>query len=184
MRSLVNHGRDGIYLSIDDDDGKSEAELKQIASKRFKFESVGHSFRITEMEAALGLAQLEDWQEMVKKRRANAQYLNLVLGDLKDKLQLPAVRDRAEHSFMMYPIVMRDHVDKWPLCNYLESRGIETREMLPLIQQPCYKGMWMPAAYPIALNIDKCGFYIGCHQDLMVDDLDYVAEVFHDYFKQ
>ena len=75
MLSLINHGRDSIYISIDDDKGKNEEEMKTIIARRFQFKSVGHSYRSTEMEAALGLAQLEEAELMIKKRRANAAYL-------------------------------------------------------------------------------------------------------------
>ena len=59
MRSLVNHGRDGIYLSIDDDRGLTDGDLKEVVSRRFNFQSIGHSYRITELEAALAVAQLD-----------------------------------------------------------------------------------------------------------------------------
>src|SRR6185369_7442933 len=74
-RSLVNHGRDSIYISIDDDKGKTVEELRTIVARRFNFVSVGHSFRATELEAALGLAQFEEWPAMIAARRANARAL-------------------------------------------------------------------------------------------------------------
>jgi perosamine synthetase len=180
MRSLENHGRDGIYLSIDDDNVGS-AKLKEDASKRFRFESIGHSFRITELEAALAIAQLEDKDAMLRTRRENASALSEALCEMEDTLQLPYVRPGAEHAYMMYPIVVR-RGDKWTLCNYLEERGIETREMLPLIGQPCYYGRWPEKEYPVAMNINKNGFYVGCHQGLTTEDMVYVAENIRDFF--
>ena len=59
LRSLMNHGRDSIYLSIDDDRGASGDRLKEIVARRFSFIHHGHSFRCTELEAALGLGQIE-----------------------------------------------------------------------------------------------------------------------------
>jgi CDP-6-deoxy-D-xylo-4-hexulose-3-dehydrase len=79
MRSIVNHGRDGIYISIDDDDNVTHEVKREIISKRFKFETVGHSFRVTELESALGVAQLSDWKTMIKKRIDNAYHLNTLL---------------------------------------------------------------------------------------------------------
>lgn len=177
MRSLVNHGRDGIYFR----DGVDKAEL---ISKRFNFESIGHSYRITELEAALALAQLDDWDKMLTARNNNAAKLSYKLEDLQEHLQLPQKRRDAEHAWMMYPIVLLDPTDKWHLLNFLEERGVETREMLPLINQPCYAGRWHDDDFPIATWINRFGFYIGCHQDLVEEDLDYIAEVFHDYFKE
>ena len=179
MRSLVNHGRDGIYISIDDDDDLNQMKLREVISRRFNFERIGHSFRITELEAALGLAQLDNWQEMIEQRQANAAYLTRALFTV-NRLQLPMVRADSQHAFMMYPIVLRDG-DKWPLMVYLEERGIETREMLPLINQPCYRGMWNPDDYPVAQWIDRSGFYVGCHQDLTQDDLEYMIACISGY---
>lgn len=181
MRSLVNHGRDGIYISIDDDNGLSNGELKEVIARRFNFESIGHSYRITELEAALGLAQLDDWPTMIAARQANAAYLTAGLQRFSDRLQLPTVRPDTEHAFMMYPIVLR-HDDKQTLTAFLEKRGIETRGMLPLVNQPCYDGLWNPDDYPIAQWIERGGFYIGCHQDLTRGDLDYILNAFAEYF--
>lgn len=181
MRSLVNHGRDGIYIAIDDDAGKTGEALKEIISRRFRFERIGHSFRITELEAALGLAQLEGWQEMIAQRRWNAAALSAALLPLQGRIQLPRQRPQTGHAFMMYPIVLR-HEDKAGLCNHLEAHGIETRDMLPLVNQPCYAGRWNPDDYPVAQWIDRSGFYVGIHQDLTVADIDHIAATITDYF--
>jgi perosamine synthetase len=183
MRSLVNHGRDGIYIAIDDDQGKHGAALREVIERRFKFERIGHSFRITELEAALGLAQLETWEEMIATRQRNAAYLTASLAPLSDVLQLPAVRPFTQHAWMMMPLVCKVPGLKPKLTAYLEENGIETRDMLPLVSQPAYRELWNPDDYPVARWIDDNGLYIGCHQDLMVDDLDYVADVFTRFFR-
>ena len=178
MRSLVNHGRDGIFFEQD------EHGPKELVSRRFKFDSVGHSFRITELEAALGLAQLDGLDDMIATRRKNAAYLSENLAHLEDRIQLPVTAYGATHSFMMYPIVMHCE-EKWDLCEHLESHGIETREMLPLINQPCYRGFgWNdPDKFPVANWINRSGFYIGCHQYLKAQDLQYMVAVIDEYFE-
>jgi len=178
MRSLVNHGRDGIYINIDDDEKFNE----EVVSRRFNFESVGHSFRVTELEAALALAQLESWKPMIAKRRANASHLTNLLDDISDRIQLPSLRPHTESSHMMYPLVMRDE-SKWPICNYLEQHGIETREMMRITDQPCYAGMWEPGDYPVAEWLNRGGWYCGCHQGLGLDDMEYISEVIHEWCK-
>jgi dTDP-4-amino-4,6-dideoxygalactose transaminase len=175
LRSLVNHGRDGIYISIDDDDDPERRSM--MLERRFKFDRIGHSFRITELEAALGCAALdEEWEEMVKVRRSNASYLTRALESLDDRLQLPRLRPDTEHSFMMYPLVLRDE-PKRELVAFLEERGIETRDMMPILPQPCYRGVLdvEPGRYPNAELIDKSGFYVGCHQDLSQAELDHLV---------
>jgi len=178
IRSLMNHGRDSIYMNIDDDDDVSAAELEMVVERRFSFVSLGHSFRLTEMEAALGLAQLEDWEDMIQSRRRNAGILNDRLSAFGDEIQLPLIREHGEHSFMMYPIVLH-HRRKREVVNALEQNGIETRDMLPLTNQPIYRHHlgFSEADFPVAKWVNSNGFYVGCHQDLKVSDLDYLAEI-------
>ena len=185
LRSLANHGRDSIYMSIDDDDDVYGEQLRTIVERRFKFVTPGHSFRATEMEAALGVAQLEDYEVMIEQRRSNAAYLSRMLQPLEDRLQLPAIRPETEHSFMMYPLIVRDE-PKEDFSLFLEGRGIETRDMLPLTNQPVYHRILglTEADYPVADWINRHGLYIGCHQHLSASDLDYLVDVLHSYWKQ
>lgn len=178
MRSLVNHG----LLYSDLSTGSSFNPVK--IHRDFAFERVGHSFRITELEAAIGLTQIEesrDGKDIIEARQKNAAILteNLQLMDLP--LQLPKIRPKTEHAFMMYPIILLDG-DRDKFTDYLNSRGISTRRMLPLINQPVYRGLWKASNYPVAKWIDEKGFYIGCHQDITSDELDYITEVFFRYF--
>ncbi|MEE2710684.1 MAG: aminotransferase class I/II-fold pyridoxal phosphate-dependent enzyme [Gemmatimonadota bacterium] len=184
LRSLVNHGRDSIYLNIDDDDDRTPEELRVLVPRRFSFVSVGHSFRVTEMESALGIAQLEEWEPMIAKRRSNAQHLIRELSPYEDRIQVPSIRPGCEHSFMMFPIVLRDQ-SKTELVNYLEERGVETRDMMPLVSQPVYRDLLnlRPEDYPVADWITQNGFYIGCHQNLMESDLGYITELFARFWK-
>jgi len=179
LRSLANHGRDNIYISMDDDKGKTGEELKEIVTRRFNFIRLGHSFRGTEMEAALGLAQLEEHQEMIKKRKENAEKLTISLKELEEKgiIQLPKIPEDRQHAFMMFP--------KERIVNYLEEMDIETRDMLPLINQPIYQQRFAlkEGMFPIAEWINKNGFYIGCHQDISDEELNYIIETLKDFFK-
>ena len=184
MRSLMNHGRDSIYLSIDDDDGRSPEELRLIVARRFSFVNLGHSFRVTEMEAALGLAGLETWQPMIAQRRSNAAFLTRHLEPFLDRMQLPQVRPGCQHSFMMYPIVLRDQ-PKYDVVNFLEEHGVETRDMLPLTNQPVYQRLLhvREEDFPEARRVNEGGFYIGCHQDLTSVELEYMVELFERFWR-
>ena len=182
MRSLVNHGRNSIYISIDDDK-VSGKELQEVIENRFSFVSVGHSFRITELEGALGVAQMEELPEIVRKRRENAAYLINGLKELDTYIQLPKTRPCTDHSFMMFPIVVRSE-SKTDVVNYLEQNGVETRDMLPLINQPIYQEMFQinPKDFPVAHWINQSGFYIGRHQDITDNDLNYMVKLNKNYF--
>ena len=186
MLSLANHGRDGIYISMDDDKGKRGKILREIVARRFSFIHVGYSYRATEMEAALGLGQLRIKEKIIKAHQENAAYLARGLTDLSEFLQLPKTRPRTEHAFMMYPIVVKEPVNRDNLVQFLEERKIETRPMLPLIDQPVYRQLFgeLESKYPVARWINHNGFYIGCHKGLRKRDLDYVIEQFHAYFKK
>ena len=181
MRSLANHGRDGIYISIDDDKNKSDKEFKQIIERRFSFIRVGYSSRITEMEGALGLGQLERAQEILEARKKNAEYLIKNLEKYENKIQLPKKRGDREHAYMMFPIVIKkdSRINKKDFVFFLEENNIETRDMLPLTNQPIYKKMFgdeIEDKYPVAKWINNNGFYIGCHQKISKKELDYIVE--------
>ncbi|MBI4314278.1 MAG: DegT/DnrJ/EryC1/StrS family aminotransferase [Candidatus Omnitrophica bacterium] len=186
-RSIMAHGRDSIYLSIDDDDKIRSDDFRiQMIQRRFSMVRMGYSYRATELEGALGLAALEEKDAMMKARKENAAYLTRVLQPLAGHLQLPTVPAGHEHAFMMYPVVLRAGIERDIFLNHLESRGIETRYMMPLLNQPFYRKIFGPLEenYPVARQINAQGFYIGCHQGLVREDMDYVAEVFRRYFQQ
>lgn len=183
LKSLMNHGRDSIYLSIDDDDGCDRQKLFEIAARRFRFEHIGHSFRCTEMEAAIGLAQLERKDEIIARRTEIARQYREKLAGLEDVLQLPTVPADRDHVFMLFPLVLRDG-SKRGIVNHLEQAGIETRDLLPLLNQPIYQKMFgdLEPQYPVARWLNRCGFYIGCHQYITDADIDDVVDVTYSYF--
>ena len=187
LKSLFNHGRDSIYLSIDDDKTTDPRKLFKIANRRFNFIHIGYSYRATEMEAAIGLSGLTDKDKMLKKRRQNAAYLTAGLKKFKD-LQLPQIRPQTEHAFMMYPLVIKkdSKIKRDRLIYFLEKENIETRYLMPLLSQPIYKKLFgnIEENYPVAKWIDKNGFYIGCHQELKRSDLDYVIYTFEKFFQK
>lgn len=188
IKSLANHGRDNIYLSIDDDKNLNKKELSNVVGRRFRFTSLGYSFRATEMEGALGLAQWEKRNSIIKIRQKNANYLLKKLKPLEDYLQLPSWPEYVQHAFMMFPIVIKKgvNISKSKLVMHLEENNIETRDMMPLINQPIYRKLFgnLDSHYPVANWINKKGFYIGCHQGLTLSDLDYVIENFFLFFNK
>ncbi len=185
MRSYMNHGRDSIYIAIDDDQGASGDRLTTIIDRRFSFVRLGHSMRATELEAAIGVAQIEKREVIVKKRTHIAMRYTAELSQFEDVLQLPSVPDGHDHHFMMYPIVLK-RGDRGSLVQFLEERGIETRSMNPLLNQPIYKKIFgdIESRYPVAEWVNKNGFYIGCHPYISDEEVSYVIDVFRDYFTQ
>lgn len=184
MKSLLNHGRDGIYTYIDDTKRGSLRELFSIVSRRFNFIYEGYSYRATELEAALGLGQMKHWRQIIRTRKKNARLLTKGLIKLEKYLQLPTKRPGHEHIFMMYPIVVKKDVDRDDLILHLEKHGVETRALLPLTNQPVYIKRWgtIEDQYPVAKHLNHNAFYIGCHPFISEDDIAYIHQVFYDYF--
>ncbi len=186
LRSLANHGRDSIYMSIDDDKTDDAGKLGMIMERRFNFIRMGYSYRATEMEAAIGLAQVEDIDRNIPIRRGFARFLLEKLSRWEKYIQLPATMEGAEHSFMMFPIVVKDvRLKRERLTLFLEENNIETRYMLPLLNQPFYKEMYgqdVEEKFPVAKWINTNGFYIGCHPDLTQAELDYIVAKFEEFF--
>lgn len=183
-RSLMAHGRDSIYTNIDQDDSDDTTLRRQMIERRYSFERVGYSYRATELEAAIALSELERAQNNIDTRRANAKFLTDLLNDI-GVLQLPTIPYGFSHSFMMYPIVLLEGV-RDDLLMYLEERGIETRYLFPLLGQPIYRKLFPGAEekFPEADFLAKQGFFIGMHQGLTSDDILYVSDIIHQYFKE
>ncbi len=189
MKSLMNHGRDAVYLSIDDDDKISKETDKSafyLIDRRFSFVDVGYSYRLTEMEAALGLEQMRIIKKIIDKRQQNAAYLTAGLKKVGRALQLPGIPNYSKHTYLGYPIVIVDpKVNRTKLILHLEHHGVETRYLMPLINQPVYKKIFgnLEPKYPVAKKLNANGFYIGIHQSLTKADLDYIIWVFWEFFK-
>jgi len=184
-RSLMAHGRDHIYLNIDDDDQINEPLMEQIVKRRFNFVRVGYSYRATELEAAIALSELEGWVDIIGKRRKNAARLTELLRPFEEHIQLPTAPPGVEHSFMLYPLVAREHVDRDQLLLHLERQGIETRHLFPLLSQPVYQRLFPGLAeqYPVARRLGRSGFFIGIHQGLEEEHLKHIATAFGEYFE-
>jgi dTDP-4-amino-4,6-dideoxygalactose transaminase len=179
FRSLMNHGRNSRYLRIDDDQNLDDERLLEVVWSRYDFHSLGQSFRATEMEAALGIGQIERLEEHLARRRHVAAGLMEAL-DHPD-LKLPQAADGNEHAFMMFPIMCRVSGMRDKLVVALERAGIETRFLVPIIGQPCYEGVldFPNYAYPNARQALANGFYVGSHPGMTDADIDYIGEVVH-----
>ena len=185
MRSLVNHGLSVKNLNLDD-----HYQPQPMIGRRFQFDAMGHSFRLTEFEAALGLAQLDTWEEMLKIRNRNGKHytasLKLINSLYKtEPYKVAEVLPGNEHAYMMYPIVINRGkfgvtINKSSLIEFLNEKGIETRDMLPILGQPIYSYL-NPDDFPVSQWVEQSGFYVGSHQFLDTDDIKYVLEKLYDF---
>ena len=187
LRSLVAHGRACTCERCIASDGERVCpkRMQTDIDRRFMFVRLGYSYRVGELEGALGLAQLERSSEIMEARKRNAEHLIRGLEPFEQLVQLPRHAPDVEHTYMMFPILIKEKsgLDRDDFVRFLESRNIETRPMLPLLNQPIYKELFgdKEKDYPVARYINANGFYVGCHHGLMHEDIDRQIEVFADY---
>jgi dTDP-4-amino-4,6-dideoxygalactose transaminase len=151
---------------------------------RFTHDMIGYNFKTMEFQASLGLLQLKRIDCIIKRRSENVKYLNEGLEKFSDVLQLPKFSENI--SYLAYPMVIKkpEKISRKRMQLMLEKSGIETRYLFGCIptQQPAYS--FLKEKYknglPNAENIGRNGFYIGCHQYLTQEDLDYVISVFEE----
>lgn len=185
MRSLMNHGRNGIYISHRDGLSASGSRAEEVISKRFQFESLGHSFRSTDLQAALGLGQLDICQDIYAARLANAHEYAMGLHALKDRIVTQTAGYEASNAYMVFGFRVRDG-HKHGLVRFLEARGIETRDLLPLVNQPVYDRLGFRFSrdeYPNAWELISDGMYLGAHQFLSSDQISWVIDSIVRYFE-
>lgn len=181
-RSLIAHGRACTCEKCLASDPTKVCPLRMQTEmdKRFMMVRMGYSYRVGELEGALGLGQLENRDFIMNTRKANAKYLTDNLHAIAKYIQLPTYPEYVDHSFMMYPMVVKKDApfSRDEIIRYLESNNIETRPMLPLLCQPIYKQLFgdIEKEYPVAEWIDHYGFYVGCHHGLSKEQLDKIVE--------
>jgi len=155
---------------------------------RFTHDLIGYNFKAMEFQAALGICQLKRVDTILEKRRKNIKYLNERLDRYSQILKLPKYDENI--SYLAYPIVIKDpqRISRKKLCLELERQGIETRPLFGCIptQQPAYS--YLRKEYegklPNAERMGKKGFYIGCHQYLVEEDLDTIIKTFDKILKE
>ncbi len=187
LRSLVAHGRACTCERCIASDGKTvcQKRMQTEMDRRFTFVRLGYSYRVGEIEGALGLAQLERKDEIIDAHHRNAELLTEGLTPYENLLQLPREPEKIRHTYMMYPILIKKEsgIKRNDLVHFLEKHQIETRPMLPLLNQPIYRKIFgdLEKDYSVARYIDQHGFYIGCHHGLKEEDISYIVQVIKEY---
>ena len=172
VKRLCNHGRvrgSDLYAGLRVD--------RLDASVRFRFNAVGFSYKLGDLNAALGIAQMERLDAILARRRTIGLRLIGALQDIP-ALQLP---NPDGHTFMMFPLVCREPALKAPLVAHLNEAGIETRDLMPVTTQPIVHQILgdIEAKYPVAQQLNAQGFYVGVHHQLTDADVDYLVETLH-----
>lgn len=145
---------------------------------RFMHEAIGFNYRMPNTIAAIGCAQLEDVDFVMKRKMEIAQYYSYRLTGI-DELQLPVQKDYAKNVYWMFHVVLKGAAQgqREKVMNKLSGAGVETRvSFLPLNQQKIYidRHSFNPDSCPVANEVGANGFYLPSGPLLTTTEQDYV----------
>jgi perosamine synthetase len=169
---LITTGEGGMIVTDDDalaDRLRSQRNLAFHSDRRFHHPSIGHQYRLTNMQAALGVSQVARVGELLQRKRwMGAAYTEHLQG--LDMLHLPVEQPWARHVYWMYGVVLRNDAkfDASELAARLATRGVETRPFfLGMHEQPALldRGLFRGEKYPVAERLARRGLYLpsGVH---------------------
>jgi len=144
--------------------------------RRYWFPVVGYNYRMTNVAAAIGLAQLEQVDHFLETRRSIALIYENHLNELREFLVLPIEKPWAKHVYWSYPVLLRDSVrtDRDGIMKHLEQDGIDTRPVFyPMHTLPAYAGG--PGSFPVAERLAARGFCLPMHCLLTEEDIQYIS---------
>ena len=155
---------------------------------KYTYSHLGYNLKITDMQAACGLAQLDRLDEFIAKRRANFAYLKERLGGLSEFFHLPEATPHSNPSWFGFPVVLnpRSGVKRSDLINFLEQSKIGTRLLFAgnLTKQPYMVGRNYRTSGSLT-NTDLVmnqTFWLGTFPGLTVEHLDYIAGKLEEFF--
>jgi len=167
---------EGGMVTTDDDQVAEKARLLRNhgMKKRYYHDFLGYNFRMTDLQAALGLAQLAKLEVFNEKRIANARYLT---EHLRDVVITPQVRDGYRHVFHQYTIRVKENRDL--MVEQLREQGIGTGIYypLPVHQQPVYQELGYTDCLPVAEAMSREVLSLPVHPALSQMDLERIVEV-------
>jgi perosamine synthetase len=151
--------------------------------RHFWHKFVGFNYRMTNMQAAMGLAQTEKLEEYVNRRRANAAYYTELLKQIPGITTPPEAED-VENVFWMYGIIVDEDqfgMHRDGLRAILAGKGIETRTFfIPMHCQPIYWDLFKGERYPNSEFLCRKGFYLPSASCLLREEIDYIAATIRD----
>ena len=184
----ITTGEGGMVLTDDEklaDRCRSLRNLCFQKEKRFVHEELGWNFRMTNLQAAIGRAQLERLDEFISKKRTIGRYYTQFLEDIPG-FQLPVEKtDYGQNIYWVYGIVLKDDVpfDAGEIMLRLKQHGIGTRPFFwPMHEQPVLKkmGLFNGERYPVAENMARRGFYIPSGLALTEEQIKVVCRTLHE----
>lgn len=179
---IITTGEGGMLVTNDDAVAEKARRLKDQAyspARRFLHTDLGFNYRMTNIQAAIGLAQLENIDSFVDLRRRHASAYNAALNELPG-ITLPPEKEWARSVYWMYSILIGHDfpVGRDELMTRLKEKGVDTRAFfIPMHMQPAFAtmGLFKGESHPVAEELSRRGLYLPSGSGLKEEDLDYVC---------
>jgi len=180
---IITSGEGGMVLTDDKRIAQRCRRLKNMSfgqKIRYRHEEIGFNYRMTNLQAALGLAQFENIETLIKKRRADALLYNRLLSETKG-LTLPVERPNTRNVYWMYALLVNKDfgLSRNELMNRLKRRGIATRTFfIPMHQQPILRKLRLISKerFPVAEDSAKRGLYLPSGSGLERREIEYICD--------
>ncbi len=163
-------------------------DLPEGYDHKYTYSHLGYNLKITDMQAACGLAQLKRLPEFIEKRNANFDYLKSRLASVTDFIELTEPTENSTPSWFGFPVTLKETagVSRVDLTKYLDQNKIGTRLLFAgnLIRQPYFEGVEYRTVGELA-NTDitmNQTLWLGIYPGLGNEHLDYVAEKLEEFF--
>lgn len=179
----ITTGEGGMVLTDDDKLAKKSKRLRNlgfIPQRRFYHKELGYNFRMTNIQAAIGLAQLERIEEHINMKRKIGKLYTEFLKDIF-YFQLPVEKEWAKNIYWMYGIVLdeKTRMNAEEFGKRLSKNGIQTRPFfLGMHEQPVFHkmGLFIDEHYPVAERIAKQGLYLPSGLTLKEKEIKKIAK--------
>lgn len=156
---------------------------------KYTYSHIGFNLKITDMQAAVGLAQLDRLENFILQRRNNFSYLLKALEGLQDKFILPKATANSHPSWFGFPLTLREHsgIDRVELLQHLNNKKIGSRLIFAgnLTRQPYFENLNYRVSGEL-INTDKImhnGFWLGVCPILTKEMMDYIVYEIHEFLK-
>jgi perosamine synthetase len=176
---IISTGEGGM-ITIDDAALRDRIRLLRgqgmDPDRRYWFPMVGYNYRMTNIAAAIGLAQLEQIDHFLERRRIIASAYGRCLAEVRDYIQLPSEQPWAKHAFWSYPIILCNSVVmcRDQMMNALEQDGIDSRPVFyPMHTLPPYSDA--AGEFPVADRLGARGLCLPMHTLLTEDDICHIS---------
>ncbi|MBQ9530745.1 MAG: lipopolysaccharide biosynthesis protein RfbH [Eubacterium sp.] len=188
--SLRDWGRDCVCPSGCDNlcghrFDKQYGELPLGYDHKYVYSHFGFNLKATEMQAAIGCAQLEKFPSFVERRRHNFNRLKEALKEVEDKLILPEACKNSNPSWFGFLITCKEGVSKNTIVQYCEDKGVQTRMLFAgnVVKQPVFdemrvsgEGFRVARDLSVTDRIMKDTFWIGVYPGMTDEMIDYMAK--------